>query len=193
MLMESAVGFDRKRLIKDGWTDLMIQCFNWSKCSPRLGRYLVVGRLPEPSLDAIQNLIKQRPEDIDKVNNDGFTALLFAVESEASIDVVETLLSVGANVNHVARNINALMLCPSPEVIQILFDAGIDIDYRDQDGCSALMYYGNIRELVRLGCNLDFQSHNGTTALMASVRNWDNLRVLIDAGAKLDIQDSTPH
>jgi len=81
--------------------------------------------------------------------------------------------------------------------IERWLEAGGDIDAQDsRDGWNLLLLNVNInytfivKDLLALGANPNVQNHNGSTPLMMS-RNFDIMKMLIDAGADWNIQNNT--
>jgi len=91
------------------------------------------------------------------------------------------------------------------ERLEILIDKGVDLNFEDEEGMTALMYYalGNkdnddnskiIELLIHKGLDIDAQNNSGMTALMlCAIKNRPtSVQILIDNGADINIkQDLT--
>jgi len=91
------------------------------------------------------------------------------------------------------------------ERLEILIEKGIDLNFEDEEGMTALMYYalGNkdndvnskiIEVLIHSGLDIDAQNNSGMTALMlCAIKNRPaSVQILIDNGADINIkQDLT--
>lgn len=72
----------------------------------------------------------------------GFSALCAAVRINA-VELVRKLIALGANVPHPEEDVTALhraAIMGNPEMIQILLDAGEDVNVQDSDGNTPLMW-----------------------------------------------------
>lgn len=126
--------------------------------------------------------------------------LINAVDS-GNVKRVKSLLAQNANVNSRLNSITALMRASyfgKSEIVDILLDAGANINLRDFNGATALIWAAKggdpdiVQSLIRAGSNIDFQSIWGETALIgASVNNnLGAVRTLILNGANIDIEDA---
>jgi ankyrin repeat protein len=90
----------------------------------------------------------------------------------------------------------ALMM-GSPGIIAILIKARANLDLRDENSETALMFFApttfteSIDLLIKAGADLDLKNKEGKTALMlaAEGQNLQSVIMLINAGANLDLQD----
>jgi ankyrin repeat protein len=124
------------------------------------------------------------------------TALAHAVEN-ANRDMVQVLLSAGANVN--SRNnygVTPLMHLgtnASVELLRDLLAAGADIYAADESGMTALLKVAGssnfevVNELINAGARIDVKDNEGTTALMNAAGNEDARVVKFLVGAGLDV------
>ncbi len=84
------------------------------------------------------------------------------------------------------------------ETVQELIDSGVDINLKDEDDVTVIMYadrYGyleTVRALIEAGALVDLQDKNGWTALMHAVETdyIEVVRALINAGADINLQDN---
>ena len=124
----------------------------------------------------------------------------------ASLNAARVLLACGADVHyrsaHSGRTAlhSAAMYDGKAELIQVLIDAGAELEARDDEGCTALIYaalyadLGNAQKLLQLGANVDVQDSTGRTALLAACesgpeRNCALVEQLLALGA--DVKQRT--
>lgn len=113
--------------------------------------------------------------DVNAKDNDGWTALMLASDSD-HFEVVQALLANGADVNAKdRRGWTALMLASrtgSLDVAQALLAKGADVNAKTGDGTTALMLASAggrleiVRELLAKGADVDARDANGHTAIM---------------------------
>ncbi len=92
--------------------------------------------------------------------------------------------------------INAIRSGKSLEFIKKIIDAGVDVNYRDSDGDTALMLSSKSRgeEIIELvlqsGAKIDLQNNSGYTALMYACiyNNPDIIEFLVNAGADVNLK-----
>lgn len=153
--------------------------------------------------------------DTSKVNvsnSGGYTPLLFAAMLNPDPDVVELLITLGADKNaRTNASENALVVAArwntSTAVIERLIDIGFDVNGRTlQNGTTALMYAANynenpdvIRVLLRNGADVHLRSlgglYEGDTALTFACRffaggNVEKCRILIEAGSDVNARNA---
>jgi ribosomal protein L19E len=133
------------------------------------------------------------------VNHEGWTALTLAANA-GHVDVVQTLLAAGANIDTADfKGRRALGIAVSrghADLMQTLLDAGANVNAVDADGMTALIlaaYKGRtdmVEKLLEAGSNIDAKNHDGFTALMIAigVGQVDVVRALFAAGAKCEHQ-----
>lgn len=136
------------------------------------------------------------------IAGDQYQALSFAVNSRENAGMVKQLLEAGVDVNFAGKaGFTPLMNTESPEILQILLDAGADLEAQDENGRTALMwavqpFYKNERTvafLLESGAELETRDNAGRTALLVSLESDAvpaALQVLIDAGVDLSVKDS---
>lgn len=114
--------------------------------------------------------------DVDAVDEIGFTPLMEATR-DGKVDVVRYLLEKGANPNHRSKA-SALYLAPmhmaglsgNPDMVQILADAGADIDPKGrEDGTPLLWTLGEgkmeaVMKLIDLGADYNHKNSYGFSA-----------------------------
>jgi len=140
------------------WTSLLISCC-WNT-NPGIVASL---------LDADAN--------IEALSGEGLTALCYACnESINSYDTVKILVERGAAIDREYHMSNATilcwasMLCPYPDVIELLIKNGARINYRDSEGMTPLMWavrgrnISVIKVLLKSGADGTIVSSEGKTA-----------------------------
>jgi ankyrin repeat protein len=139
-------------------------------------------------IESVRTLLEQ-PVDIDAGDRLGFTALLYAA-AHGNAAAVKLLLDKGANPNtcydrtNMVRNgpialtnLTPLMMAPlsSPETLQLLIDAGANVNARDGRGMTPLMFatatdrpnLATLRLLLKAGADRNAESN-----LHESVSDW---------------------
>ncbi len=135
---------------------------------------------------------------LNKKNNKGFTALMLACagcNTSSSIDTVDLLISLGADVNIKSDcGYTALMLTQS-ECLHILIGTKINVNSLDEHKFTALMLKikwdyedEHINTLINAGAKLDEQNNYGQTALMFCKRA-STVKLLLDLGADPTLKD----
>jgi ankyrin repeat protein len=151
-----------------------------------------------------------------EVNVDDGAALIWAVLG-GDVKTVRVLVDAGIHVNPKddLMGITALMIAAghdyrrNPEgrverwggnidIVQILLDAGADIDIKDWQGKTALMWAAReeghneiVHILLRAGADANAKDQNGRTALMLASGNGNiqTVRLLLDAEADINTRD----
>lgn len=175
---------------------------------------LCAKQFPE-STDIMKQIIKTDPEQKDKKNNHGCTALMIACINN-DIETVKLLIDAGCNLNLQNNdNITALMYyldCLSGDdelkIAEMLLCAGCNTDLQDDCGMTALMYvienpnYNKnlktkaIEMLINAGCNLDIQDNEGMSALMHLFAAFEpgskteRIKMLLDANCNVNLQEN---
>jgi DNA-binding NarL/FixJ family response regulator len=121
---------------------------------------------------------------------------------ENNLAAVKKLLASGADVDVVDKAIDSTALAQATannnrELMRVLLHAGADINRRNRNGETALMYLSGqsgtdtVRDLIQAGADLELKDDDGETALMAAARldNTGSLKALIDAGAQIEVKD----
>ena len=84
------------------------------------------------------------------------------------------------------------------QLVELLIAKGAAVNFRDRDGCTALMYAARngdtraVNALLRNGASVNVVDNDGETALMkaaASSCNEETVRALLSAGADLSARD----
>ncbi|XP_031569191.1 uncharacterized protein LOC116303744 isoform X2 [Actinia tenebrosa] len=151
--------------------------------------------------------------DVNITDNEGQTALFYAVQRSNDKSVVRALIDAGADVN-ISDNegqtalLYAILQGNNESVVRALIDAGADVNISDDDGATALFYAVKqsnnesvkqsnnesvVRALIDAGADVNETDNEGQTALFHAVQESNNesvVRALIDAGgASVNMQD----
>lgn len=150
--------------------------------------------------------------DLDKVNalaavdrnlnstnrRDGKSLLIQAV-ARGNPQIVEALLSFGAEVN--LRNssgdtpLTSITSSATPELVKQLIAAGARVNARDNRGASPLMIAagsgsaGVVKELIEAGANVNARDSSGETCLFSAARSNDPkaVKLLLDSGVDANV------
>ena len=154
----------------------------------------------------IQSMLLARVGDINARDEDGRTALSYAVSGE-NVTLVSQLLERGADVglvdvrgrpplSYLADGESCLSMC------NILIRAGADVNHQDSDGNTVMLHHaalsntGPLRALLEIGADPHKTNQWGETCLQlaARYRIIDMMQLLIDAGADVEASflSSTP-
>ncbi|KAL3890229.1 hypothetical protein ACJMK2_002520 [Sinanodonta woodiana] len=150
--------------------------------------------------------------NMEVIGNNGYTALCTALANQ-NVDVVDTLVKHGANVNHLTNikmspayviccegdwseeNDNETILLPS---LRILLNAGLNLNIKGLDDstvlhfASATLNHTVCQFLVKSGADLQATDYLKRTPLDMAVRNRHNMviKTLINLGADIEAKDS---
>lgn len=122
------------------------------------------------NLEELTRLLDEGGAHVDKQDEDGKTALMWAALDR-----------------------------DRPEFLQKLIDAKADLNIQDNDGYTALIhtvvvwnYVGSLEKLIEAKADLNIQDGDGRTALMwaALYGHQNSVQKLIDAGADISIEDN---
>ena len=129
-------------------------------------------------------------------------ALLNAARVEIKLEMIQTLVNAGADVN-IKNNWTVLMLLcghssTSAEAIQFLIDKGADINAKGNGKHTALLAAAGegspevVKILVKAGANLEDKNFRGQTPLIMTIagHKLKNFDMLISLGAKIDESNS---
>jgi ankyrin repeat protein len=129
--------------------------------------------------------------------------LLLAAIGNGYIDVIQMLLSAGADPNQKSSHgeVPIIVACdkynPSTEMIQLLIENGVNIDEQNDVGKTALHIsaaedkFEVVKLLLSHGANPNVQDENGNTPLVFSGFKMSNL--LIEHGADESIKNNNGH
>jgi len=140
-------------------------------------------------IDKISEVLASNPEEIDKRDSEGRTALMEATCGN-KVGIVRMLLDAGADTNiqdkrgYTALHFAAQNYCP--EIAEMLLSAGADIDVRDVFGNTPLSRAvfdsrdrGEIiAMLLKLGADMNVQNNYGVSplSLAKSIANYNALQ-----------------
>lgn len=119
--------------------------------------------------------------NLDIQNEDGWTALMFAVKQNR-VDYVQLLLRNGASPNisdRLSRTPLQLAVDGPIEINRMLVKAGADLDVRNAGGISALMMAASkgrsdiVYMMLDAGAKLDFKDYHGKTAVDWAKKSGD--------------------
>lgn len=160
-------------------------------------------------------LLLARGADAKAASQRGRTALFIAARSDQSVEIAKLLIAAGADVKAVdgakMTVLHAATVGNDTETIRLLVDAGLDVNAADFAGFTPLINAAANRnvEAARLllakGADVNAQSGDGSfqkvKAGSIALGNWtpliaaavfgphDLVRMLIDAGARVDVKD----
>jgi ankyrin repeat protein len=173
--------------------------------------YLSAQRANQTSTLSNTVILLKSGANINARNENGATPLMLAAEQNDSIDLVKTLIEHGADLNIKsiggATALMYAMKSSTPHVTALLLQKSIDVDARDYNGRTALMWLimqrladstkGKL--LLEAGANINARDLQGMTPLMwaakAGSASREKTNLLLDRGAKLndrDIAEKTP-
>jgi len=114
----------------------------------------------------------------------------FQASADGRTDVVEAMLGAGMDVNAVnAGKMTALMRATEDSTVDLLINAGANVNLKDNAGFTALIWAAAFRrknhvvKLIAAGADVNAQTSDGKTAL-DFVTDSETIDVLIKAGAK---------
>ncbi|KAK3238712.1 hypothetical protein CYMTET_51296 [Cymbomonas tetramitiformis] len=152
------------------------------------------------NLQHMKQLLKNSPIDLDDADTNGRTVLAVAA-SEGQVEVVQYLLSEGANAGIKDRSgntpLNDAVREGHGKVALELKSAGFKLDYAALDMAAMLCevaYSGStakMQQLVLHGGDINLGDYDGRTALMlaASSGRLEMVDLLLKAGADMEAQD----
>lgn len=132
----------------------------------------------------------------------GNSALSWACQSGGSLRLVSQLVNNGAKVSIISgpEAMTPLMYAAQsckPEVLRFLVEHGASVDEFDFEGYDALTWAAlqdrsdNVKELVKLGSNVNHRNRAGRTPLLIIAESWvktNTIQTLIDCGADLSLR-----
>ncbi len=148
----------------------------------------------EENFDEVKLFLQKHKINLD-VKRKNRTALCVAVWN-GDVRMVKLLLQHGANPNKGGDWLSPLMFARSAPVIEVLIEAGADINSRDFVGRTALAHVlqhsvEGVKVLSDNGADLNTKDRDGFTPLHIAVR-WGRVKsafFLASAGANLSLQD----
>jgi len=156
----------------------------------------------------IIDYLKNNPEEINKTNSCGWTPLMLSARNSNTVSTertVEILLEHGASVNKidVFQKKTALMYASSysnsdstERTVQLICNYSTDIDFRNINGETALMYASKdndtvnaVKILLDNGADINLSDNLDYTPLMLSISNIniDIVKILLQNKANMEI------
>ncbi|WP_128896860.1 ankyrin repeat domain-containing protein [Longirhabdus pacifica] len=154
-------------------------------------------------------MLEEAGANLDQLNSKGLTSLMLAAQN-GDTEMVSYLLQAGANIDVLSQKIyedtTALMFAAEQghsKVVQKLIDKGANLNLQDVEGNTALniaLYRLRSEEqqtskedivlaLTKANANVNLQNEEGQAALHLAY-SVDMARILLDAGAKMDLKDN---
>ena len=136
--------------------------------------------------------------DIRDTDTNGCRCLILAAYF-GHTDIMRYLVGLPeVDLDHKCTALHAAVQVNHPDIVQVLIDAGTDIEMKNNDGrsplhmASCLGALTTVKMLVKAGVDLDQRDGNNFTALRAAVKgkHADVVQVLIDAGADIETKDA---
>ncbi len=120
----------------------------------------------------VKRLLEEGKVNINDLNQDGYTPLMWAAKFE-KLDIVNLLLRKGAEVNiKNSSGETALMMVKNPKVIEALVAKGADVNAKDHEGqtefmkCAMALDMPKMKLLLTSGANINEIDDKGRTPLM---------------------------
>ena len=165
------------------------------------GRTALIDAAARGDIEVV-NVLVERGADVNVRDNQGYTALLHAIEARHA--QVEQVLLNHPKLDPNARGLNGITALSSytwrdrKDAVQKLLDLGADANAQDNDGDSALhgaAQSGNVEILNMLlakGANPNLKNKEGGTPLMwaAVFGNEEATRRLLESGADPSLKDA---
>lgn len=141
----------------------------------------------------LREVIEQHNVPVDTVDNRARTPLGYAARFDA-LEAARTLISLGANVNHVeaGHGNNTCLMFANPEIIRELVANNANIEAQNSNGDTPLIIAISrkahlcTQTLIKLGADIEKRSVNeGSTPLMFAAQTGDKkaLLMLLTSGA----------
>lgn len=152
---------------------------------------LLMDVIDSNSLDLVKKSLEEHPEELNKVNDRGYTSLMYAIYRRKNYSILEYLVKKGADVNIQDKyGKTALMYALtahtpysySSGVINLLINNGANIYLKDNNsGMNALDYCTNIDIFKFLIKRKDVYTYNITL-----FNNYEKLKVYSEIKDQLD-------
>jgi uncharacterized protein len=147
-------------------------------------------------IEYLRELIKAHA-DVNHADSLGLTPLILAA-LRGRVAHVALLLQAGADVNHEDKDGQTALLRAARDadlpMVEILLAAGANLHHQDNRGRTALLMSAEggkaatMRKMLSLGFDPNSYSYGGYTALVGASRDAQMLKMLITAGAKVNLQ-----
>ena len=157
----------------------------------------------DDNVNVVDCLLQNEANIVDLQDEDGETALFFAVRSKwTSFGILSSLVTKGANLN-TSRNDKGTPLIEASskndeKQVNWLIEHGADVNLQDEDGDTALHFACRSHAsleilscLIENGASINACTNCKVTPLMMAVENChkDVVSYLIEHGANVDLQD----
>jgi ankyrin repeat protein len=161
----------------------------------------------EKNIEQVKKLLETASyEDVNCKDGSGETPLSNACAFGLPLDIVKSLLDLGAdpnsenNINKSTPLIHAVYAKAGVEIISALVTSGASVTYRNKAGATPLIIaticqndYDTIECLLQNGAEASATQNTGNTSLMYASRNNNSVdipKLLLDYGAEIDAQTS---
>lgn len=160
------------------------------------------------SFEKIKNYVENHPEEINRQNDLGFTALIFVISynQKGTYEIVKLLLEKGANPNletihqSTALNFATNLLDYNHKLVKLLLNCGACPNRKNTFGhipLSGLSYprsnIKGIKLLLKRGANPNIQNHNGNSCLILIQKycpSYRTTKILLDYGANPQLKNN---
>jgi ankyrin repeat protein len=169
------------------------------------GKTLIMRAVEQQNTDVLKQLLIQKTSEINKKDDGGSTALLYASKTGLA-ECLEVLIINGADVNIPDSDDKSPLMWASKkgrlECVKLLLDHGANINVRDDKGETALIYasrggyFDVIQLLLQYKADVNLMNEKSCSALTWASRNdhQNCVKLLIENGATVDTEGegSTP-
>lgn len=150
----------------------------------------------------VGEILEHRPELVNGLDRNGFTALYHVCGPPGPIDMAEFLIEKGADVNaKMANSETALIIAVrslQPEIVRLLLSNGADPDATTGGREHVLFIAAQqgrkdlIKLLVKHGANVNAKNRDGQTILFYDIvfRDNDFLKTLLEKGIDVSVRDN---
>lgn len=158
----------------------------------------IMDAVKKEDVDAVRDILKRQPDEVNHRDAEGFTPLHHAVRS-MQIGMTRYLLDHDANPSAVANNgMTPLHLVSHSEIARLLTRYDIPLNAQDTAGATPLHYIaergrpGLAEVLYEKLAKLEIRDHNGMTPLLRAARSGTAAMVgwFIERGANLGAKDN---
>ena len=137
----------------------------------REGKTLLMLAAEKNSNPDILKVLVSAGAKMELKDKEGKTALLYALDNSSNPQMAETLIALGANASVVDNEGNGALHRENlnPELIQLLVDAGADVNAKNNDGVPPLMCCDDpdsMQVLLEAGADANATDNDGYTPLM---------------------------
>ncbi len=152
--------------------------------------------IEEGKIEQVRTILKENPETVNTVDEDGNSPLYFAA-SKGDPEIVKLLISTGADINITNSDSNTPLLIAvwrkNVETAQVLISNNADINIRNKYNATPLLFAANgglsdiTRLLISKGADVNVQTAFGTPLHRAALYGFrDVAEILLDSGADVN-------